>query len=65
VLAKRAGSWFFNVPLGLWVTVSPFLLAGAGGLSATLHVALGLAALSLPRGRRTKEHYGGWDRFIV
>jgi hypothetical protein len=49
----------------LWVTVSPFLLAGAGGLSATLHVALGLAALSLPRGRRTKEHYGGWDRFIV
>jgi hypothetical protein len=33
----------------------------------TVHVALGLglAALSLPRGRRTKEHYGGWDRFIV
>jgi hypothetical protein len=26
---------------------------------------LGLAALSLPRGRRTNEHYGGWDRFIV
>ena len=26
---------FFNVPLGLWVAVSPFLLAGAGGLSAT------------------------------
>jgi hypothetical protein len=58
---------FFNVPLGLWVAVSPFLLAGAGGLSATVHVALGLglAALSLPRGRRTNEHYGGWDRFIV
>jgi hypothetical protein len=54
------------VPLGLWVAVSPFLLAGAGGLSATIHVALGLglAAFSL-RGRRTKEHYGGWDRFIV
>ena len=48
---------FLNVPLGLWVAVSPFLLAGAGGLSATVHVALGLglAALSLPRGRRSER----------
>jgi Vitamin K epoxide reductase family len=58
---------FLNVPLGLWIAASPLLLAGGGGLSGTIHVALGLglAALSLPRGRRTKEHYGGWDRYIV
>jgi hypothetical protein len=25
----------------------------------------GLAALSLPRGTRSREHYGGWDRYIL
>jgi hypothetical protein len=36
-----------------------------GGKTRNVALGLGLAALSLPRGRRTKEHYGGWDRFIV
>jgi hypothetical protein len=56
-----------NVPLGLWVAASPFLLDG-GGTAAMIGNALlglGLVALSLPRGTRSKEHYGGWDRYIV
>jgi uncharacterized membrane protein len=58
---------FLNVLLGLWVAASPFLLDG-GGTAAMIGNALlglGLVALSLPRGTRSKEHYGGWDRYIV
>jgi hypothetical protein len=56
-----------NVPLGLWLTLSPFLLDGGAiqALAADIVLGLALAALSLPRGTRSKEHYGGWDRFIV
>jgi nucleoside-diphosphate-sugar epimerase/uncharacterized membrane protein len=56
-----------NVPLGLWVAISPFLLDG-GTTSASvadLVAGLSLAALSLPRGARSKEHYGGWDQYIL
>jgi hypothetical protein len=28
-------------------------------------VGLALIGISLPRGRRSEEHYGGWDRLIV
>ena len=55
-----------NVLFGAWVALSPFLLDG-GGLTETLvRVAAGLAliALSIPRGRRSAEHYGGWDRLL-
>jgi hypothetical protein len=31
----------------------------------SLLVGAALIALSLPRGRRSAEHYGGWDRFVV
>ena len=58
---------FLNVLLGLWVAASPFLLDG-GGTAAMIGNALlglGLVALSLPRGTRSEEHYGGWDRYIV
>jgi hypothetical protein len=56
-----------NVPLGLWVAVSPFLLDGgtAVALVADLVAGLALAALSLPRGARSQEHYGGWDQYIL
>jgi nucleoside-diphosphate-sugar epimerase/uncharacterized membrane protein len=56
-----------NVPLGLWLALSPFLLDGGAiqALAADIVLGLALAALSLPRGTRSKEHYGGWDRFIV
>jgi hypothetical protein len=56
-----------NVPLGLWVAASPFLLDGGGTAAMIGDVVLGLAlaVLSLPRGARSEEHYGGWDRYIV
>ena len=58
---------FLNVPLGLWVAASPFLLDGGGTAAMIGDVVLGLALalLSLPRGARSEEHYGGWDRYIV
>jgi nucleoside-diphosphate-sugar epimerase/uncharacterized membrane protein len=56
-----------NVPLGLWLALSPFLLEGGATQGAVADVMFGLAlvGLSLPRGTRSKEHYGGWDRFVV
>ena len=58
---------FLNIPLGLWVMASPFLLTGSSALATVLSIAAGLAlvALSLPRGTLSGEHYGGWDRMIV
>jgi hypothetical protein len=56
-----------NVPLGLWVAASPFLLDGGGTVATVAHLAAGLAlaGLSLPRGARSREHYGGWDQYIL
>ncbi len=56
-----------NVPLGLWVAASPFLLDGGNTLAliSNLIAGLTLAVLSLPRGRRSQEHYGGWDRYVL
>ncbi|KGM32305.1 vitamin K epoxide reductase [Inquilinus limosus MP06] len=58
---------FLNVALGLWIALSPFLMAGAGTVAMVADVAagLGLVLLSLPRGRLSPDHYGGWDRFII
>jgi len=40
---------------------------GASTLASWAGVLIGLVliALSLPRGARSKEHYGSWDRFVV
>lgn len=56
-----------NVPLGLWIAASPFLLDGGAIVAsvADLVAGLALAVLSLPRGTRSREHYGGWDQYIV
>jgi hypothetical protein len=58
---------FVNVGFGLWLVAAPWLMSGASGLATANSVIAGLAlvALSLPRGRRSGEHYGGWDRFVV
>ncbi|PDT39584.1 MULTISPECIES: NAD-dependent epimerase/dehydratase family protein [Sinorhizobium] len=58
---------FLNVALGAWVAASPFVLSGGGMVAsvADFLLGLGLIALSLPRGTRSEEHYGGWDRAIV
>jgi hypothetical protein len=58
---------FLNVAFGAWVAASPFLLAGStlAGTIGDVVVGLALIGLSLPRGKRSSEHYGGWDRLIV
>lgn len=56
-----------NVLLGAWLVLAPWLLEGGSGVAAAVSVVLGIAlvALSLPRGPRSKEHYAGWDKFVV
>lgn len=58
---------FINVAFGLWLIAAPWLLAGGGTVAAVHGVIAGLIliALSLPRGTRSKEHYGNWDRYIL
>jgi nucleoside-diphosphate-sugar epimerase/uncharacterized membrane protein len=58
---------FLNVALGAWIAGSPFMLEGGSGLALAANLVIGLAliALSLPRGARSDQHYGGWDRAIV
>ncbi|KKL07172.1 hypothetical protein LCGC14_2588670, partial [marine sediment metagenome] len=58
---------FLNVLFGLWLVVAPWFLDGgtvAGSLVGIL-AGLALIALSLPRGRRSAEHYGSWDRYVL
>jgi nucleoside-diphosphate-sugar epimerase/uncharacterized membrane protein len=58
---------FINVVLGLWLVVAPWMLEGASMIGALAGVVIGVAviALSLPRGTRSREHYGSWDRFVL
>jgi len=58
---------FLNVPFGLWLLVAPWLLAGAtmGTILNDMVAGCIAIALSLPRGRISKEHYGSWDRYVA
>jgi len=58
---------FINVAFGLWLISAPWLLAGVGGMATAGSVIVGmlLVGLSLPRGPRSKEHYGSWDRYVI
>ena len=58
---------FVNLLLGLWLIAAPWLLVDRTAGAAWNDVASGLIiiALSLPRGRRSAEHYGAWDRYVV
>lgn len=55
-----------NVPLGLWIAASPWLLPGATPAMQAAALAAGLlvAALSLPRGS-VRGRYGAWQRYVV
>lgn len=57
---------FLNVMLGAWLVASPWLLQGASpqGRWASALVGVALIGLSLRRGRRSGEHYAGWDRYV-
>jgi nucleoside-diphosphate-sugar epimerase/uncharacterized membrane protein len=58
---------FINALFGAWLIVAPWLLAGSSTIASWTGAAAGLAliALSLPRGKRSEQHYAGWDRYVV
>lgn len=58
---------FLNAVFGAWLIAAPWLLEGETRVGAVASVVLGvvLIGLSLPRGRRSQEHYAGWDRFVI
>ncbi len=58
---------FINVAIGICIAASPFVLEGASlaGTIGNAMVGMALIGLSFPRGKRSSEHYGGWDRLIV
>lgn len=58
---------FINALFGVWLVVAPWILSGGqiGGEISTTLIGIVLIGLSLPRGRRSNEHYGQWDRYIV
>lgn len=59
---------FLNVLFGICLIAAPWLLAdGLSARGAWNDIVAGavVIALSLPRGRRSEEHYGSWDRYVV
>jgi hypothetical protein len=58
---------FINVLFGAWLIIAPWLLSGGSAVAASVEVVVGIAliALSLPRGRRSAEHYGSWDYYLA
>jgi hypothetical protein len=57
----------FNIAFGIWLVAGPWMLDGASTPAAVASIVVGIAviALSLPRGKRSAEHYGSWDRFVL
>jgi nucleoside-diphosphate-sugar epimerase len=57
---------FVNIIFGLWLIAAPWWIAGSSMLASWLGVLVGLLVigLSLPRGTRSHDHYGSWDRFV-
>lgn len=58
---------FINIAFGLWLIAAPWVVLGADGAAVANSVVVGLVVigLSLPRGARSAERYGGWDRYVV
>lgn len=57
---------FINVPFGLWLMISPWVLPGESLLAALTSGICGILLiwLSLPRGR-IRYHYAGLNRYLV
>lgn len=58
---------FLNVLLGAWVLAAPFVYGGGNTATTALSIVAGLflVGLALPRGKRSREHYASWDKFVV
>lgn len=58
---------FVNAAFGAWLVAAPFVLEGTGRFGTAVSILAGLAliALSLPRGKRSEEHYASWDKYVV
>jgi hypothetical protein len=58
---------FLNVLFGLWLIAASWLLVDRTAGAAWNDVISGfiVITLSLPRGRRSAEHYGAWDRYVL
>ncbi len=57
---------FVNLLFGLWLIGAAWLLGGANAAATWNDIIVGLLVigLSLPRGQRSAEHYGAWDRYV-
>lgn len=57
---------FVNVPIGLWLIVSAWLITDLPAIVVVTNVLAGalLITLSWRRGA-VEQHYGGWNRFLV
>jgi hypothetical protein len=57
---------FINMLFGIWLMSAPWLLAGAtvGATGNDMIAGLLAIGLSLPRGRRSTEHYSAWDQYV-
>jgi hypothetical protein len=55
-----------NIPMGIWIAISPWVLSGSTATSQWHDVAVGilLVALSIRRGR-VEERFGAWNRFLI
>jgi uncharacterized membrane protein len=55
-----------NIPLGVWIAISPWVLSGATGTSRWVDVFAGLllVALSIRRGH-IEERFAGWNRLLI
>lgn len=58
---------FINVLFGAWLVIAPWVLEGASMIASWTGVVVGVIVilLSLPRGARSREHYGSWDRYVL
>jgi hypothetical protein len=59
---------FLNIFFGLWLVLAPWIVMHTSNTaSAWNDVACGviIIALSLPRGKRSGDHYGSWDRYVI
>ena len=58
---------FINLALAAWLAASPFLAAEATTVATIVSLAMAalIVGLSLPRGRRSREHYAGWDAYVL